>query len=410
MKISFLKIIFTLVFFLSPFVVFAGSEHNISGWAWSSNIGWISFNNTTGGGSINYGVNKNVDGTLVGYAWSSNIGWIQFGGLSGFPSGGGTQAQNANLNDDNLKGWARALSADGNGWDGWISFSGAGYGVTLTDVNFTGYAWGSNVVGWIDMGIVIVSSPTCSIGDITQIGMDVSIPITLPGNGTWYSLNRDGDEVDRTKHTPDTIFDTNVPLGLHTYQIVKRSSGVSCGPAKTFVVVLPPDLEKPIVSTNPVYGETEVSARSGGTIISDGGSVVTEAGIVWSTSNGDFKIGEDGSRDTSSGWESGKTIWSSVMTGLTFGPTYYVRAYAQNSVGIGYGNILPFRTREPVIDGVCGPTPSAPKHYQCSTSGKITTGTNPISSPSKWTWVCLGSGGGESPMCSEKKQPGFKED
>ncbi|KKQ32523.1 MAG: hypothetical protein US45_C0018G0002 [Candidatus Nomurabacteria bacterium GW2011_GWA1_37_20] len=98
MKISFLKIIFTLVFFLSPFVVFAGSEHNISGWAWSSNIGWISFNNTTGGGSINYGVNKNVDGTLVGYAWSSNIGWIQFGGLSGFPSGGGTQAQNANLN------------------------------------------------------------------------------------------------------------------------------------------------------------------------------------------------------------------------------------------------------------------------------------------------------------------------
>ena len=137
---------------------------------------------------------------------------------------------------------------------------------------------------------------------------------------------------------------------------------------------------------------------------------MTEAGIVWSTSNGDFKIGEDGSRDTSSGWESGKTIWSSVMTGLTFGPTYYVRAYAQNSVGIGYGNILPFRTREPVIDGVCGPTPSAPKHYQCSTSGKITTGTNPISSPSKWTWVCLGSGGGESPMCSEKKQPGFKED
>lgn len=56
----------------------------MSGWAWSENIGWISFNSTddqdpsTPGiqpATSNYGVNKNADGTLAGYAWSSNIGW-----------------------------------------------------------------------------------------------------------------------------------------------------------------------------------------------------------------------------------------------------------------------------------------------------------------------------------------------
>jgi len=158
-KISFLKIIFILAFFLLPFwssIVSANTLNNMSGWAWSSNIGWISFNctntNSCPNSTSGYGVNKDINGNLVGYAWSSNIGWIQFGGLSGFPSGKGTQAQNANLTGNNLKGWARALS-NGGGWDGWISLSGAGpnYGVDLNvdNIHFSGYAWGSDVVGWI---------------------------------------------------------------------------------------------------------------------------------------------------------------------------------------------------------------------------------------------------------------------
>ena len=163
MKIYLFKIIFTLVFFLLPFwpsVVSAGSGHNMSGWAWSSNIGWISFNNTNDGGSVDYGVNKNTDDTLVGYAWSSNIGWIQFGNLAGFPTGGGTRAENANINGSNLEGWVKALSADGNGWDGWISLSGSSpsYGVNFNSNNFSGYAWGSDVVGWVRFDGVIVGS------------------------------------------------------------------------------------------------------------------------------------------------------------------------------------------------------------------------------------------------------------
>lgn len=49
MKISLFKIVFALVFFLSPFGP-AGMEHNLSGYAWSSTIGWISFKNINTGG------------------------------------------------------------------------------------------------------------------------------------------------------------------------------------------------------------------------------------------------------------------------------------------------------------------------------------------------------------------------
>ena len=69
-------------------------------------------------GGIDYYVLENEYGELSGYAWSDNIGWIQFGGLSNFPSGGGTYGQDAQVVNGELRGWAKALSGDGNGWDG----------------------------------------------------------------------------------------------------------------------------------------------------------------------------------------------------------------------------------------------------------------------------------------------------
>lgn len=59
-----LKIIIGLFFvFLMSFVFIgntkAAASDNVSGWAWSENIGWISFNGS------NYGVNINSDGTFL---------------------------------------------------------------------------------------------------------------------------------------------------------------------------------------------------------------------------------------------------------------------------------------------------------------------------------------------------------
>lgn len=159
MKPFSLKLIFALSLLLSPFFASAGNTQNVGGYAWSPNIGWISFNcvNTATCGTVDYGVHKNATGYLTGneadstpgYAWSASVGWIQFGGLTGFPIG--PYSQNAQIDGSgNLRGWARALSYGG-GWDGWISLSGTSpvYGVTFSSNLFYGYAWGSDVVGWV---------------------------------------------------------------------------------------------------------------------------------------------------------------------------------------------------------------------------------------------------------------------
>ncbi|MEK7612586.1 MAG: hypothetical protein AAB449_00340 [Patescibacteria group bacterium] len=136
------------------------SLSGIYGWAWSDTVGWICFGTSycpAGGVSFDETANLN------GYGWSDVIGWIQFGGLdtASMPSGPGTQKKNAQINGNNVQGWVKALSATGNGWDGWIALNGStpGYGPTLTGGQgivgpLTGYAWGSDVIGWIDFSQV----------------------------------------------------------------------------------------------------------------------------------------------------------------------------------------------------------------------------------------------------------------
>lgn len=182
--LAFASLLFaTTLAFPSP--ASAGIEHNLVGYAWSSNIGWVSFNctNTSTCGDANYGVNQNADGTLTGYAWSPNIGWIRFGGLSGFPNGNGTFAVNATVSGSDLRGWAKAISADGNGWDGWISLSGTSpsYGVTVSGPDFLGYAWGGPVVGWLSFDI----AGSSGVRRANDVALDVrSGGVSIVGNSS----------------------------------------------------------------------------------------------------------------------------------------------------------------------------------------------------------------------------------
>ena len=120
--------------------VYAGTGENMFGYAWSENIGWISFNRS----DLAAGVSPpNND---VGLAYNA-LAYVDA--------------------DNKLQGWARALIAcdvvpcatsgvgtNTGGWDGWIRFdNGPTYGLTLNPAvgvsYFTGWAWGSDVFGWI---------------------------------------------------------------------------------------------------------------------------------------------------------------------------------------------------------------------------------------------------------------------
>jgi hypothetical protein len=93
----------------------------------------------------------------------------------------------------------------------------------------------------------------------------------------------------------------------------------------------------PTVTTADVSSILTTSATSGGNVTSDGGSTVTARGVVWSTSTSPTITLTTKTIDGS-----GPGTFVSSITSLTAGKTYYVRAYATNSIGTSYGSELSF--------------------------------------------------------------------
>lgn len=100
----------------------------------------------------------------------------------------------------------------------------------------------------------------------------------------------------------------------------------------------------PVLSTTEVTDITSNTATSGGTITDDGGSTVIVRGVCWSQ-NENPTINDNKTED---GMYDGSFI-STVMN-LDRNMTYYLRAYATNSEGTGYGNVMSFTTLEGITD------------------------------------------------------------
>ena len=94
----------------------------------------------------------------------------------------------------------------------------------------------------------------------------------------------------------------------------------------------------PTVTTKAVSILSETTALSGGNITFDGGVAVTVCGICWDTLPNPTVSGIHTTDSASMG------IFTSSMMNLTPATTYYVRAYATNSVGTTYGQEISFRT------------------------------------------------------------------
>ena len=116
--------------------------------------------------------------------------------------------------------------------------------------------------------------------------------------------------------------------------------GTGYGNEQTFSTL--PALNLPTLTTTSISNITQTTATSGGNITSDGGSSVTERGVCWSTS----PTPTTSDSKTSDGIGTGTFL--SNLAGLTANTTYYVRAYATNTVGTAYGNEESFTTL-PVI-------------------------------------------------------------
>ncbi|RPJ56197.1 MAG: hypothetical protein EHM12_10685, partial [Dehalococcoidia bacterium] len=101
----------------------------------------------------------------------------------------------------------------------------------------------------------------------------------------------------------------------------------------------------PTVYTLEPFDITDSSAVVMGDISSNGGAAIIVSGIVWSTSPNPTVALPTRSTDGSTSGQ-----FTSNITGLTAATTYYVRAYATNANGTGYGQDVAFTTAELVVD------------------------------------------------------------
>jgi uncharacterized protein (TIGR02145 family) len=95
---------------------------------------------------------------------------------------------------------------------------------------------------------------------------------------------------------------------------------------------------QPVLTTAEVAGITQTSAVAGGNVVDDGGSPVEERGVCWNIS-GNPTVGDN---RTYAAGETGS--FTCDLSELMPDTQYYVRAYATNENGTGYGNEVTFTT------------------------------------------------------------------
>ncbi len=135
---------------------------------------------------------------------------------------------------------------------------------------------------------------------------------------------------------------TNTTYYVRAYAI--NSAGTSYGDEVSFTTMQ--NISAPTVTTSNVTNVTQTTATGGGNVTADGGATVTERGICWSTNHNPTVSNSHANSGTGTG------SFTVNMSNLTPNTTYYVRAYATNSVGTSYGDEVSFTT----VQSISAPT------------------------------------------------------
>jgi hypothetical protein len=127
------------------------------------------------------------------------------------------------------------------------------------------------------------------------------------------------------------------------------------------------------VTTSPVSSITYASAVVGGEVTADGGSPVTQRGIVYMLGQGQPSLGSNPGLNLGNG----TGVFSTTLNGLRSGSSYSVRAYAINGEGTSYGLPITFFTQQSVtaVSSMrmnASPTAAATVGYSFSFSGPVT--------------------------------------
>jgi uncharacterized protein (TIGR02145 family) len=218
--------------------------------------------------------------------------------------------------------------------------AGPGYGEQLT---FTTPAAGASLTTAPVSNIT--SNSARSGGSITDAG---GAPITERGI-CWSELKEPTTANQKTVCGSGTGDYTCELSGMKRYTVyylrayATNSAGTSYGNELNFRT----EAETPKLSTASIGSVTINSAKSGGSITDDGGAPIKYRGVCWSTSPNPTTSKSKTEDGTGGG------TFTSMLSGLTMGSLYYVRAYATNDGGkTGYGsNEVAFLTLLKDVEG-----------------------------------------------------------
>lgn len=221
------------------------------------------------------------------------------------------------------------------------------YYVRAYATNNAGTAYGNQVQFTTTAGL----PPTVNTSSITEIsaisasgGGNVSSEggTTVSSRGVCWSTSPNPSI--SNSHTNDGtgtgVFNSSLtnlsPLtSYYVRAYATNLAGTSYGNQVQFTTVAG---QSPTVSTTNITNTTNNSATSGGNVTEEGTTPVTARGVCWNTSSGPTIS----NNHTANG--SGTGSFNSNLTGLEAITTYYVRAYATNSIGTAYGNEVSFTT------------------------------------------------------------------
>jgi hypothetical protein len=226
--------------------------------------------------------------------------------------------------DENVKYYIRAFAINeiGTSYGKTLSFSTKQLPLVLTDTaidikQLTAICSG-NVID--DNGYEVFERGICWDTD-SSVNIDKSKKIII-GKG----LGSYNDTI--TSFPPETT------IFYRAYAL--NSGGISYGKIKLFTTL---KLSKPTINTQEPSNLGSDNARCGGIIIHDGGSPIISRGLCYSKSPNPTVT-----NSMISYVGSGLGSFVVDLTGLQFVTTYYIRAFASNSIGVSYGDEKTFTT------------------------------------------------------------------
>ncbi len=245
----------------------------------------------------------------------------------------------------------------GGGADGFITiFNASGINIDPDSINFNKVGVG-NTSDWTTITVTSNGTGVLNCGTVSLNGSN-------PGQFSTRNDNVSGSHLRPGQSgTIEVRFEPGSTGGKSAFLTIPNSTENN---DPVHISLSGTGVEKPTVSTAAVSGIQYNTADSGGNVTDSGGAAVTARGVCWNTT------GDPTTADSHTTNGTGTGTFTSSLTGLDAGQTYYVRAYATNTAGTAYGNQRSFNTLDPVAPSVNTAPVSSITDESAQSGGEVT--------------------------------------